>query len=152
MSATTWFPGFVPGLATPWRDISRFGLALLDDLSTTARHVRAAGAGSDPHEDSSNSLLSGILQVGYPYLPEKPGSFYFAIHAGELFVDSGNSKTRAALGFGAGYRWQIGPGGTLRLEARTAHGSTTTRTSEEFAFALGRRALPLIPTTPASPA
>ena len=90
-------------------------------------------------EGDSNSIFSGILQIGYLVAPRSPSSFYVAGHGGALLLSSGSSDTVGALGFGGGYRWRIGPGGALRLEVRYRRWIDEGSYSglNEVAFALG---------------
>jgi hypothetical protein len=60
-------------------------------------------------------------QLGYLFTPEKTGSPYTAVHGGILAVDLGgfsDTETSGAVGLGVGYRFEIGSGAAMRVEAR----------------------------------
>jgi hypothetical protein len=89
------------------------------------------------HDGDSDSVVSGMLQIGYLLGPNDAGSFYFAAHGGGLFLDTGGSETLPALGVAAGYRWQFARGGAVRLEARYRRWFDDPDDLDELAFTLG---------------
>jgi hypothetical protein len=65
---------------------------------------------------SEDAIFSGFLQAGYLFTPLKPGSLYAAATGGWVTL-AGEVKS-AIVGGGGGYRFHVGKGAAVRLEAR----------------------------------
>jgi hypothetical protein len=64
---------------------------------------------------SEQVWFSGVLQGGWMFSPEKRNSTYLALDLGWMTL--GSDFNTALAGGGAGYRFRVGDGAALRLEA-----------------------------------
>lgn len=63
------------------------------------------------------ALISGILQVGYLFMPESKASPYLGLNGGGFFMTEEGSNNSASVGLSVGYRTQFASGAAFRAEA-----------------------------------
>ena len=88
-------------------------------------------------DDETDSVVSGIGQVGYLFTSQQRGSPYLAAHGGVVHYSNGSNFTAGAFGAAGGYRLHIGRGGALRFEVRYRRWMESDIDLDEVSFALG---------------
>lgn len=88
---------------------------------------------------AEEAIFSGFLQAGYLFTPLTPGSFYVAATGG--WVNLGGDIKSAIAGGGGGYRFHVGDGAAVRLEARYRRWLCDGCSLNEITFAIGAGAV-----------